>query len=572
MPIAAALVVLFAFQQFAVAVQVVGEAQAGDEGRESTASSEQLLSIFGDPTTGEARAALGPSALMRKELRLHDAGASASQQEGLQQSDAESLVEASDSRYVPDWGTSDNPAAQKLHHHFQAALADMTPPQDYIWCSEGGASGPEYSDALTFNGAPLPEPPMSLSAMIHSDNLGAFQVFLGWGAGNESWDGAEFRLSAVGNLQYGVHDGFSWHHVEAKPAVNLLDGHWHVVSVVEDPHGGTEIFVNGSRVGFGWIGGSPRVNLTTAKSARKLYAFKDMAFHGNVTQVFIYDRALRDWEVPKVEHVACRESEPTIIHLDLTHTVYKNLAGLGPDFDGAGPDANDTQCKKSLRFTEVGTYGGVDLDLLVMNTSLYEPRDISLVGLFSAGGSVAHININAGTSVDLRFELVSHMTCYPISVDNFYFTFLDIDSGPNGTGLEQVAISSDVVTYYVADDSQLEHTWPSSTSNLMFWATERAIGNASDNPVVGAFDLDDVQEERGMTMIFAGSSGFDATLSATPGVGGRDFSFCGWSSLVLDGFNNSVPQGPPVSKYEQVKNDPEHLATGDGQLAGTWET
>mmetsp|Transcript_12846 Transcript_12846/g.28129 ORF Transcript_12846/g.28129 Transcript_12846/m.28129 type:complete len:572 (-) Transcript_12846:245-1960(-) len=447
--------------------------------------------------------------------------------------------------FNPTWAYQNGAVGTLQHHTFKPTQNKVEPPTNYLYCNLGGGSGPTFNDSLTFDGAPFPNPPMSLAATIRTEQLGRFQVFMGWGEGENTWDAAEFRLSATGNLQYGVHDGIEWHTVEADPPINLQDNYAHHVVMVRDVHGWVDLFVNGTRVGYGRITDNPRVPMNSARSARVMYGLRDLAFHGNVSGVFIYDRALRWWEVNKVPYTFCRRTSDTVTMFNLNgSTVTNNLGNLG---DGGNASYTSivtgdlSGTNHGLRFSGVAEYGGVTLDLLVTNTTEYTPKSVASNGLMD-GSPVGRLNVRAGTAVGLRFELVAQGTYFPVNVDNFYFAFMDIDMGPHGTGRESLTFTTDIANFYIAEDSYLEYSYPNETTNLVVWAGNSASGDLNNNPQ-DPWDLTDDQERHSIALVLASTSGFEVILNTTTGVGGREISFSGWSPLIEDTFNTTISQG-----------------------------
>jgi len=198
-------------------------------------------------------------------------------------------------------------------------------------------------------------------------------------------------------------------------------------------------------------------------------------------------------------------------------TVHSNLGGLGPDAGEA-----------EIRYTRVANVGGVDVDLVITNTTEYSGHSPHRNGL-KGQQPIGRINVANPTSVTLLLQLVKSGTKDLVDTSGSYLTFYDLDD-VNNVG-EKVTFITPVYQYWVTPDSELVKSV--EDTSVAFAST--AVGSNSDNPT----DLDNLttlQKNRAVSVEYAGRGEYTVTLASVQkgsgtAKGGRNFFFAGKTVL-----------------------------------------
>ena len=216
-----------------------------------------------------------------------------------------------------------------------------------------------------------------------------------------------------------------------------------------------------------------------------------------------------------------------------------NLGGAGP---GSGAD--------EMRFSSAGKgKGGSAVDLVVTATGAYTPGQPSLNRVSE---KVANINVKVGSSVNLRFRFVDQTSGAEVVLAAVFVSFFDIDHNP---GFKEMLTVHGFDRYFLRTDA--DETLPNLqgtsaievvSENGTTTFTSKQDGFESDNPT-DPTQLNTQQQQRVVSFLFVGKSGFDATfeLAGSKLDDERNLLFAGISSVVTDLCPTQAPTTPPPS-------------------------
>mmetsp|Transcript_47655 Transcript_47655/g.152067 ORF Transcript_47655/g.152067 Transcript_47655/m.152067 type:complete len:359 (-) Transcript_47655:171-1247(-) len=197
-------------------------------------------------------------------------------------------------------------------------------------------------------------------------------------------------------------------------------------------------------------------------------------------------------EVHEVEHPSLADTHNLncsgFPYLKLVDKVSSNLGGKGPDTD-ALPGL--IYRGKVLG----GAEDGKELELhfnVSSDPAEYHPRSPKENGFQGQYGS---INIKANSNVTIEVERFDPESRQHVPLNNFYFTFFDLDQGPNGSASESVTVSH-MRKAWLAKKSEIKHTRLEDGS-IKFEATTE--GSGEDNPK-NPLDLTRQQFQRAVTV------------------------------------------------------------------------
>jgi len=194
-----------------------------------------------------------------------------------------------------------------------------------------------------------------------------------------------------------------------------------------------------------------------------------------------------------------------------------NLGNKGPE-----------EGEESLRFTNIFPSAEEPVDLIVVADGEYTPKNSDRNGL--ENGLYGTVNVQTGTSVNLRYKFVYSGTGNPITTTAFMMTFYDFDADKLGFASESVTFSG-FSSYKTADDSELS-LLQHDDGSLTVTATQ--YGNRSDNPI-SPLSLTDLMKKKAISITFPALSEFEIVFSSTASrklrPGGRNLLFGGPSSL-----------------------------------------
>lgn len=157
--------------------------------------------------------------------------------------------------------------------------------------------------------------------------------------------------------------------------------------------------------------------------------------------------------------------------LKLNKVVLNNLGGKGPDTDREHGLIYDVAVKG-------GPQDGETFELHFNVTSPVEdfkPQSSKEIGFQGKYGS---INIKDGSNVTLEIEKFDPVQQKHLPFGDFYFTFFDLDQGPNGEASESITVRN-IFNAYIANQSEVNVTTLPDGST-MFSATKEGTG--ADNP------------------------------------------------------------------------------------------
>lgn len=218
--------------------------------------------------------------------------------------------------------------------------------------------------------------------------------------------------------------------------------------------------------------------------------------------------------------------------LDLAHATvsHSNLGGAGPD---GGPE--------TLVYSAVFP----NTDLVISSTSPYTPN------LLNANGGVLHnglkggfgvINMACDGTVDLTFSFVDSTSGQPVTPAPFLFTWFDSDHGMAHESREAITVAG-FSSYHISDMSSLDIVEVGdglgevalSFGNGAATFTSTMRGGKVDNPI-SPLNLNAIQEDRTVALLFSGKSRFGVTLTETGYANpqGRNFYFSGSSAVVCE--------------------------------------
>jgi len=206
-----------------------------------------------------------------------------------------------------------------------------------------------------------------------------------------------------------------------------------------------------------------------------------------------------------------------------------NLGNKGPE-----------EGEESLRFTNIFPSAEEPVDLIVVADGEYTPKNSARNGLDN--GLYGTVNVQTGTSVNLRYKFVYSGTGNPITTTAFMMTFYDFDADKLGFASESVTFSG-FSSYKTADDSELS-LLQHDDGSLTVTATQ--YGNRSDNPI-SPLSLTDLMKKKAISITFPALSEFEIVFSSTASrklrPGGRNLLFGGPSSL-------ECPERPTCDNFE----------------------
>jgi len=209
-------------------------------------------------------------------------------------------------------------------------------------------------------------------------------------------------------------------------------------------------------------------------------------------------------------------------YLKLKDITLNNLGGKGPDTDRepgliyageiqGGPNAGDT----------------FELHLNVTSDpALYEPENPRETGFQGEYGS---INIKSGTNVTITFEKYDPRNQAHVPFEHFFFTFFDLDQGPDGSASESITVRgwtrASLANRTEANVTRLPD------GRTRFEATTE--GSGSDNPR-DPLQLTRQQFRRAVTILVAGVETFEVTFAVGPSAEAnpRWFNFRGQPTLL----------------------------------------
>lgn len=209
----------------------------------------------------------------------------------------------------------------------------------------------------------------------------------------------------------------------------------------------------------------------------------------------------------------CRQA--SFLKMSEASVIYNNL-------DGSAPSDNEIPDARQVRYANAGRIGGESVDLLVEHVGgTYNPADSTKTGL---RGSLGQINFGMNDTTKLRFTIVSHSKSSPVEVQDFFFTYYDIDQ--NDGGYESLTLGSGAGTYFLSDDTTLL-AFTHDDGSLTFNST--AKGTQANNPTEFD-DLTRVEENEAVTLHFPTLlSSWEVTFAANAN-SGRNLLFGGMSS------------------------------------------
>ena len=235
---------------------------------------------------------------------------------------------------------------------------------------------------------------------------------------------------------------------------------------------------------------------------------------------------------------ACRRPEDELFEFNFLQATlsWNNLGGRGPDYSAA----------TSMYFSNVGTFSGGVIDVLVVNTSAYNPNNaVGQNGVYPKTGQQAFGIINLGgreedmttelvvNSVSLRYTFVDSATSTPVVIPSFGLSYFDFDQGTYAAQ-ECISIQSDALSYEAGSAIAV------SQDGRTFCSTE--TGFASDNPT----DPSQANEagwvaDHAVKFEFANASSVDVTYSVSCCISsGRNFMFSGRTDAIAE-----CPRPPP---------------------------
>jgi len=212
-----------------------------------------------------------------------------------------------------------------------------------------------------------------------------------------------------------------------------------------------------------------------------------------------------------------------------------NLGGLGPD----------TGAAQELRYYSVTTDDeGGQIDLVIVNTSEYIPRESSNNGL---SGCFSQINVRSGSNpVDLDIRFYKTRTYEPVIFASHFVTIFDVDESRNNRGKESITVYDGVEQIFQYPDHELEIDDTPGNGLVRFTSTE--VGTGVDNPT-DPLNLTPLQMRRSVAFSYFDKLGFQLTFGATGGRGGRNFLFAGRSQLADPTFGQPTPPPTPPTPF-----------------------
>lgn len=231
--------------------------------------------------------------------------------------------------------------------------------------------------------------------------------------------------------------------------------------------------------------------------------------------------------VPFCYHTAEQGTDPCadFNHVHLQNVVHNDLGG---------PRGLVIKCVDQLPRADtlnsrrlVSWDGGREVDLKVYAATPYQSAGASENGFDAKAPYYAKITVDAGTNVSLTLGVYARRTDTLLALSDIYWTFLDLDTGADGTGVESLTIA-DYTEASVSATTELQVRRNADKSATFTASTE---GTADDNPTQ-PLELTRRQKDRGVTFFFKYFAGMRVTLAASPGSATRDFLLVGRPSLL----------------------------------------
>lgn len=255
-------------------------------------------------------------------------------------------------------------------------------------------------------------------------------------------------------------------------------------------------------------------------------ACSHLAHHERNYAECIMDYCISDGnpQVPAMEEEVAEEEEPlpecvgsecdptsectNDLQLNLVQPTHSNLGGLGPDSGRA-----------SLVYGNVVTFEGRSLDLVVkVADGSYAATKPGKNGVTDSG-LLGVIGVKAGSAVNLEFKIVDSDTGEAVALPALALTFLDLDTGKKGKGVESVEVCG-ADSALVSEGSELGQM----VSNGCTKFTATTEGSAADNPP-SVTDLSPEHVRRVATYAFRNLDTFEVKLEVAKGWGQRLFLF-----------------------------------------------
>lgn len=184
--------------------------------------------------------------------------------------------------------------------------------------------------------------------------------------------------------------------------------------------------------------------------------------------------------------------------LDLHNIKYNNLGGKCGLVDGCVGQPQE------LRFEGVTTVGGNSVDMVVTNSSDYDPANSLHNGVKPPSLHWGQVNMRCGTATDFNVQFVNSANDSPVTMDQFAFSVYDVDSGKKSQAREKVVACGNVVTLTSeSPKSELFHSKAVGGCNS-FSSTSR--GRAKDNPT----DPDNLTDKQLRRLVMFGYQGISS--------------------------------------------------------------
>lgn len=225
---------------------------------------------------------------------------------------------------------------------------------------------------------------------------------------------------------------------------------------------------------------------------------------------------------PWMGQLAWSQKQKALLNFENATLTHNNLGGKGPD---EGPEV--------MMISNTGLFGrrNVSLMISVAEGHDYEPVKPERNGV---SNGVASINLKDGHETLLNVGIFDEKGA-PLSIPRFFMTVLDIDSGSNGAGVEEVEFAG-VHGYYVAPSANII-VQGSGDRGLDLRAN--VTGTERDNPL-SPWDMRQDQLNKAAMVEFVNVSNFSMRLAISnqSGETGRNFQLAGISDLI------TAPFGP----------------------------
>jgi hypothetical protein len=223
----------------------------------------------------------------------------------------------------------------------------------------------------------------------------------------------------------------------------------------------------------------------------------------------------------------CNTSKAIELDFAQSTVTHNNLGGKGP---GSGTE--------QITYRGIGHYLNASIDLVVSAVSDYEPGNSSDNIMTGHRGQ---ISLMSGHSVDLLFQIEYTGSKHPVTLPQFYFTWLDIDES-DVQHRERIYVSGFEAD--ITEDIQDFEREMLSDGRTLYKALE--VGDTWDDPadpsqlgvIVNPADATQMvdQRKRAVMLVYRHTSNFSVTLEisqkseATPI--SRNFIFSGQSKLI----------------------------------------